>query len=78
MANKRMFNKSITDTEKFINMPMSTKALYFLLGMETDDYGYVSPKRVMRMYGGSDDDIKILIAKGFIIPFEDGVIVITE
>ena len=78
MASKRMFDKAIIDTDKFTDMPMSTKALYFLLGMEADDHGFVSPRRVMRVHGGGDDDLKILIAKGFLIYFETGVIVITD
>lgn len=78
MASKRMFDKSIIDTDRFTDMPMSTKALYFLLGMEADDHGFVPPKRIMRMHGGSDDDIKLLVAKGFVIPFENGVVVITD
>ena len=78
MASKRMFDKSIIDTDRFTDMPMSTKALYFLLGMEADDFGFVSPKRIMRMHGGTDDDVKILVAKNFVIPFESGVLVITD
>jgi len=78
MASKRMFSKSVIATEKFYDLPMSTKGLYFLLGMEADDYGFVSPNRVLRTYGGTDDEIKILIAKGFLIAFESGVVIITD
>lgn len=78
MAQKRMFDKSIIETDNFLDLPTSCKALYFLLGMEADDEGFVSPKRVIRIYGGSDDDIKILSAKKFVIPFESGVVVITD
>ena len=78
MAQKRMFDKSIIDTDRFCDMPMSTKALYFVLGMEADDFGFVSPRRVMRMHGGTDDDLKILISKQFLIYFPSGVVVITD
>lgn len=78
MAQKRMFDKSIIETDDFLDMGMPTKALYFLLGMEADDEGFVSPKRVMRLYGGNDDDLRILIAKGFVILFKSGVVVITD
>lgn len=78
MAQKRMFDKGIIEMDSFMDMPMPTKALYFLLGMEADDEGFVSPKRVMRIYGGNDDDLKVLIAKNFVIQFENGVIVITD
>ncbi len=61
-----------------MDMPMPTKALYFLLGMEADDEGFVSPKRVMRIYGGNEDDLKVLIAKNFVIQFKSGVVVITD
>jgi hypothetical protein len=78
MAQKRMFDKSIIETDEFMDMSMTTKALYFLLGMEADDEGFVSPKRVMRIYGGSEDDLKVLIAKNYCIKFESGVVVITH
>lgn len=78
MAQKRMFDKGLIETDAFMDMPMPTKALYFLLGMEADDEGFVSPNRVMRIYGGNADDLKVLIAKGFVIQFESGVVVITD
>lgn len=78
MSVKRMFDRTIIDMDKFIDLPMSSKALYFLLGMEADDEGFVSPKKILRVHGGSDDDLKILIAKSYVIPFESGVVVITD
>lgn len=73
-----MFDKAIIDTDRFMDLSMSAKALYFLLGMEADDEGFVSYKKVMRIHGGNEDDIKILIAKNFLIRFDSGVVVITE
>lgn len=73
-----MFDKSIIETDSFLDLPISAKAMYFLLGMEADDSGFVSPKRVLRVYGGNDDDIKVLVTKNYIIPFESGVVVITH
>lgn len=73
-----MFDRAVLDTEKFIDLPNTTKAFYFLLGMEADDEGFVIPKKVLRIHGGSDDDIKLLIAKDLVIPFQSGVIVITD
>ena len=78
MARKRMFDIEIINQDSFLDLPMDAKALYFLLGMEADDEGFVSPKRVMRLYGGTEDSLKVLIAKGYIIPFNSGVIVITD
>lgn len=78
MATKRMFDRSLIETDSFSDLPMTAKAIYFLLGMEADDEGFVSPKRVVKIYGGSDDDIKVLIAKNFVIPFQSGVVVITD
>lgn len=78
MAQKRMFDRSITDNENFANMPMSAKALYFLLGMEADDEGFVSPRKVMGYHGANIDDLNILIAKNYCIRFESGIIVITH
>lgn len=73
-----MFDKGLIETDAFMDMPMPTKALYFLLGMEADDEGFVSPNRVIRIYGGNADDLKVLITKGFVIQFESGVVVITD
>lgn len=72
-----MFAKSIIDSDTFIDMPTSSRLLYFDLSMRADDDGFVnSPKKIMRMTGASQDDLKTLIAKSFIIPFESGVVVI--
>lgn len=73
-----MFDRAIIDTDRFMDLSMSSKALYFLLGMEADDEGFVSYKKVMRAHGGNEDDIKVLTAKGFLIQFESGVVVITD
>lgn len=62
----------------FTELPISAKALYFLLGLEADDEGFVNPKSVMRVHGGSEDDLKILAARNLIILFPSGVIVITD
>lgn len=78
MAQKRMFDKSIIENDYFMDLPITSKALYFLLGMEADDEGFVSPKRVIRLYGGTEDDIKVLVAKNFLIQFESGVVVVTD
>lgn len=73
-----MFSPSVVSQDKFIEMPVSSQALYFHLGMSADDDGFVSPKRVMRMIGALEDDLKILLGKKFVIPFESGVLVIRE
>lgn len=73
-----MFDKAIIDTDRFMDLSMSSKALYFLLGMEADDEGFVSYKKVMRVHGGNADDMGILVAKRFLISFESGVVVITD
>jgi len=72
-----MFSLKVIDTDEFMDMPQSTQLLYYHLAMRADDDGFVgNPKRIMRMTGCSDDDMKILIAKKFIIPFESGICVI--
>ena len=77
MANRRMFSLSIIDTDIFLDMPITSRLLYYDLSMRADDDGFVSsPKRIQRMTGCSDDDFKLLIAKQFIIPFENGICVI--
>lgn len=77
MARRRMFNLDIIDTDLFIEMPQSSRLLYYELCMRADDDGFVSsPKKIQRVVGCSDDDFKVLITKKFIIPFETGVVVI--
>ena len=77
MAHKRMFSKDITESDAFADMPLSSQALYFHLGMEADDDGFVNnAKKVQRGIGASPDDLNLLIVKKFIIPFESGVVVI--
>ena len=78
MAQKRMFDKRITDSDRFTDLPNSSKALYFMAGMSADDRGFFQPRRLQKMNGFTDDDFKVLIAKGYFIPFESGVMVITD
>ena len=72
-----MFAKTIIDSDAFLDMPLSTQALYFHLSMRADDDGFINnPKKIQRMVGCSDDDLKLLVVKNFIIPFESGIVVI--
>ena len=77
MAERRMFAKTIIDSDAFLDMPTSAQALYFHMAMRADDDGFLNnPKKVQRMVGASDDDCKLLLAKRFLIAFESGVVVI--
>ena len=77
MANRRMFSLDVVDTDNFLDMPLSAQGLYFHLGMRADDDGFISsPKKIIKIVNASEDDLKLLIIKGYLIPFESGVIVI--
>ncbi len=76
MAQRRMFSLKIIGSDAFLEMPTSSRELYFQLGMYSDDDGFINPKKVMRMVGSSEDDLKMLVVKRFVLPFENGVIVI--
>lgn len=77
MAEKRMFAKSIVNSDAFLDMPLSSQALYFHLSMEADDEGFVgNPRRIQRLIGASEDDMKILIAKRYLLEFESGIVVV--
>lgn len=77
MAERRMFAKSIIDSDAFLDMPLSAQALYFHLSMRADDEGFVgNPKRIRSMIGASEDDYKLLIVKRFLLVFPSGVVVI--
>lgn len=79
MAAKRMFSRDIIESDLFLEMPLTTQALYFHLGMRADDEGFInSPKRILREINCSNDDLRLLIAKGYVICFESGIIVITH
>ena len=77
VAERRMFAKSIIDSDAFLDMPITARLLYYDLAMRADDDGFVnSPKKIMRIVGAAQDDLKLLAVKKFIIPFENGVVVI--
>lgn len=77
MAQRRMFSLKVVDTDMFLSMPTSTRLLYYDLSMRADDDGFVeSPKKIIKIIGCSEDDLKLLCAKQYIIPFETGVCVI--
>lgn len=77
MSQRRMFSPQIIDSDAFLDMPSSAQSLYFHLGMRADDDGFVgNPKKIMKIIGSVEDDLKILLAKSFILTFESGIIVI--
>lgn len=77
MTQRRMFTDKITESDAFLDMPLTTQALYFHLCMNADDDGFVNrPKKIQRMIGASDDDLKLLLAKRFALAFDSGIIVI--
>ena len=79
MAQRRMFSLKVTSTDHFLDMPLSTQCLYFHLGLAGDDAGFVSaPKKIMRSIGCNDDDLRLLIQKGYVIPFQSGIVVIVD
>lgn len=77
MANRRMFSLDVVNTDNFMEMPLTAQALYFHLGMRADDDGFISsPEQIMKAVECKQDDMKILISKGYVIPFESGIVVI--
>ena len=73
MANKRMFSVDVTETDTFLEMPLTAQALYFHLGMRGDDDGFVSsPRSTMRAVGCSEEDLNTLKEAGYIIVFHSG------
>ena len=79
MAARRMFSIEFVSSDKFVTMPLSTQALYFHLCMNADDEGFLAcARRVQNSINANDDDMKLLITKGYVIPFKTGIIVITH
>lgn len=75
---RRMFSPHVVSQDLFLDMPVSARELYFQLGMSADDDGFVSPRRIMKMINASEDDLRILIAKGYVILFPSGVVSIAH
>ena len=74
-----MMSKSIIKSDTFLDMPATTQNLYFHMLLDADDDGFINaPKSIMRMIGAKDDDMKVLAAKQFVIPFKSGVVVIKD
>jgi len=71
-----MFSPEIVCSEEFLSMPVSARALYYHLGMNADDDGFIQPQIAIRVTGASKDDLNVLLSKRFILPFESGVVVI--
>lgn len=78
MATRRMFSLKVIEMDEFMDLPISAQNLYFFLGMYSDDDGFVSPRKVIRLVNANPDDLKILLAKGFIIQFASGIVVVTH
>lgn len=77
MAQRRMFSLQVVDTDAFLEMPLSAQALYFHLGMRADDDGFISnARRIVRLISASEDDMRILLAKRFLLSFDSGIFVI--
>lgn len=77
MANRRMFSLDVVDTDKFLDMPATSQNLYFHLGMRADDDGFVSnPKKITKLVNCGNDDLNVLISRGFVLVMEDGIVVI--
>ena len=79
MAKKRMFSLDVVNTDDFLDMPCGAQALYFHFGMHGDDDGFISnPRRIMHAVRGRPRDFQTLVAKGYIIPFDSGVIAVRD
>jgi len=78
MANRRMFSKEVVRSDKFTEMSSDAQSLYFHLGMEADDDGFVTPKGIMRLINAPEDALRVLVAKQFVIPFDSGVVVVRD
>jgi len=77
MAQRRMFSLKITDTDAFLEMPVSSQLLYFHFNMHADDDGFVSsPRKIMKTIGCGEDDLKVLLIKRYVLGFPSGIVVI--
>ena len=66
MAERRMFSKTIVQSSRFLKMPVSSRELYFQMGMSADDDGVVEAWNVMRLTNAREDDLRVLVSKGYV------------
>lgn len=79
MAERRMFAKTVVDSDAFLDLPVSSQALYFHIGVRADDDGFVNnPKKITRITSCTDEDLQKLVDNGFLISFNSGVVVVTH
>ena len=74
MAERRMFSKRLTNSARFIKMPSSTQNLYFHLGINADDDGIVEAYSIMNQINATEDDLRLLVAKNFVIILNDDLV----
>lgn len=76
---RRLIDSKIVDSDMFLDLPLSSQSLYFHLCLKADDDGFIdNPKTIQRSLGCTNDDLKLLFAKEYIIPFKSGIVVITH
>lgn len=74
MAERRMLSRTILDSDKFLDMPLTTQALYIHLIMNADDDGFLNnSQKITRMIGAGKKDFELLISAEFIIDFNNGI-----
>ena len=76
MDQRRMFSLTIIDSDEFLEMPPTARLLYFDLGMRADDDGFIQPTKIMRLTNANVDDLRVLISKKFVIPFNEGKVLV--
>ncbi len=74
MANRRMFSIRLINSARFLKMPISSQALYFHLGLHADDDGVVEAYNVIKQLGCSEDDLRVLVTKGFVKVLNDDLV----
>lgn len=74
MAERRMFARAITGSAKFLRMPATSRLLYYDLGMDADDDGCVEAFGVIRKTGATEDDLRVLVSKGFVRVINDDLV----
>jgi len=81
MAERRMFSKNVIESDPFMDMPAEAQMLYIHLNMASDDDGFCdNPRAIMRQCGASNDSMKLLIAKKFVLTFDknDGFVAVIK
>ena len=79
MADRRMFSKKVTETDKFLRLSHGAQAIYLHECQVADDDGFISsPQMTLRSCAGTPEMLQELVDAGYLIYFDSGIYLVTD